>query len=198
MATLPVQIRLFLQNQGQQNPQFLPVPEEKVRRRKISNPLSLSLYTQPLPPSPPPPPNPWSSFVLSKNHPKKYQNICTVHRRRKRVKIEKKNGRKGQREKGKEGEEQKDTEEGRSKRRSKGGKPEAYTCTLGLCMAEGGGQGRQGRADRAGSQQIVHGRTPRAPRPLAITRVTRVPAHLRVPNLSVFLNYFLVLAIYIY
>lgn len=61
------------------------------------------------------------------------------------------NGRKGQREEGKEGEEQKDTEERRSKRRSEGGKPEAYTCTLGLCMAEAGGQGRQGRVttDRA-------------------------------------------------
>ncbi len=59
MATLPVQIRLFLQNQGQQNPQFLPVPEEKIRRRKISNPLSL--YTQPLRP---PPPRPKPLIVL--------------------------------------------------------------------------------------------------------------------------------------
>jgi len=44
---------------GQQNPQFLPVSEEKVCRRKISNQsslsLSLSLSTQPLPPPPPRP-----------------------------------------------------------------------------------------------------------------------------------------------
>jgi hypothetical protein len=46
------------------------------------------------------------------------------------------------------------------------GKPEAYTCTLGLCMAEGGGQGRAGQTG-PGHDRSCMGvpQEPRAPSP---------------------------------